>query len=94
MNPSPPESARLIKQIALDMVLEKKEKRSKGEASGLDILSVAMDSGKRRFPQKVSHLEVNLAQHISKLTVATGNFSDENLVNQLMTFLAAVCVLV
>lgn len=56
------EAAKTIRALCRDLVLEKKAKlASKGE-TGVDILSVALESG---------------------------HFSDENLVDQLMTFLAA-----
>jgi cytochrome P450 len=51
-----------IKKVAGDLIRDKREKLKKGEAKGMDILSVAMESG---------------------------GFSDDDLVNQLMTFLAA-----
>lgn len=51
-----------IKNVARDLIREKRAKLEKGEAMSVDILSVAMESG---------------------------GFSDEDLVNQLMTFLAA-----
>lgn len=53
---------RTIKKVARGLVEEKRAKLEKGEAKGMDILSVAMESG---------------------------GFSDDDLVNQLMTFLAA-----
>lgn len=53
---------RTIKSVAADLIRSKRAKMESGEAKGLDILSVAMESG---------------------------GFSDEDLVNQLMTFLAA-----
>lgn len=49
-----------IKQICRTMIREKKDKLAKGQSSGVDILSVAIESG---------------------------GFSDEDLVNQMMTFL-------
>jgi cytochrome P450 len=52
----------VIKKVAGDLIREKRSKLEKGEAKGMDILSVAMESG---------------------------GFSDDDLVNQLMTFLAA-----
>jgi cytochrome P450 len=55
-------AVRTIKGVARDLIRSKREKLESGEAKGLDILSVAMESG---------------------------GFSDEDLVNQLMTFLAA-----
>jgi cytochrome P450 len=51
-----------VKKVARDLIREKREKLEKGEANGMDILQVAMESG---------------------------GFSDDDLVNQLMTFLAA-----
>lgn len=51
-----------IKKVAKDLIREKRRNLEKGEAGGMDILSVAMESG---------------------------GFSDDDLVNQLMTFLAA-----
>ncbi|KAH8723006.1 cytochrome P450 [Phaeosphaeriaceae sp. PMI808] len=51
-----------IKSVARNLIADKRAKLLKGEAKGLDILSVAMESG---------------------------GFTDEDLVNQLMTFLAA-----
>lgn len=56
------EAARTVKRVAFDLIQEKKVKLAEGKASGVDILSVALQSG---------------------------GFSDEDLVNQLMTFLAA-----
>ncbi|RAR12319.1 cytochrome p450 [Stemphylium lycopersici] len=53
---------RTIKKVAADLIHSKREKLESGEAKGMDILSVAMESG---------------------------GFSDADLVNQLMTFLAA-----
>ncbi|USP79523.1 hypothetical protein yc1106_06797 [Curvularia clavata] len=55
-------AVRTIKNVARDLIRSKREKLQKGEEKGLDILSVAMESG---------------------------GFTDEDLVNQLMTFLAA-----
>ncbi|KAI9657828.1 MAG: hypothetical protein M1831_004064 [Alyxoria varia] len=56
------EASSVIKQVCREMIQEKKEKLARGERSGVDVLSTALDSG---------------------------GFTDEELVNQLMTFLAA-----
>jgi len=55
-------AARFIRSICAEMIREKKEKMARKEFTGVDILSVALESG---------------------------TFSDENLVDQMMTFLLA-----
>jgi cytochrome P450 len=55
-------AAILIKKVCKDLIVEKRRKLENKEATGVDILSVAIESG---------------------------GFSDEDLVNQMMTFLAA-----
>lgn len=58
------DAIRTIKKVARQTIQAKRQKIEKGEPTGVDIISVALESG---------------------------GFSDEDLVNQLMTFLVSSC---